>query len=103
MQKKKKNRYSWPPRNLRYDWFKTILGNKPADYQLLVTAHHLDDNIETMLMHFFRGTGIAGLTGIPEKNEQVIRPLLSVSKIDFKDFAVSNNLKWVEDSSNAFR
>ncbi len=88
-------------RNLRYAWFKTLLGNKPGDYQWLVTAHHLEDNIETLLMHFFRGTGITGLTGIPERNEKVIRPLLSVSKNSIKDFAVSKNLKWVEDSSNA--
>ena len=88
-------------RNLRYAWFKTMLGNKPGDYQYLVTAHHLDDNIETLLMHFFRGTGIIGLTGIPEKNEYLIRPLLSVSKNSIHVFAVSENLKWVEDSSNS--
>ncbi len=54
-----------------------------------------------MLMHFFRGTGIAGLTGMPEKNEKLIRPLLSFPKAVYKDFADSKNLQWVEDSSNA--
>ena len=98
---KEKESVQLAARNLRYAWFKTMLGNKPGDYQWLVTAHHLDDNIETLLMHFFRGTGITGLTGIPERNEKVIRPLLSVSKNTIKDFAVSKNLKWVEDSSNA--
>ena len=54
-------------RNLRYDWFKTMTGNDPSKFQFLLTAHHLDDQIETMLMHFFRGTGIAGLKGMPKK------------------------------------
>jgi tRNA(Ile)-lysidine synthase len=88
-------------RNLRYDWFKTFIGKSTGQFKFLLTAHHLDDNIETMLMHFFRGTGIAGLTGIPDKNDYIIRPLLSFSKNQLKEFASSHNLQWVEDSSNA--
>ncbi len=87
-------------RELRYNWFKSFIGRKPDKFQFLLTAHHLDDSIETMLMHFFRGTGISGLSGIPEKNEQVIRPLLSVSKNQLQTFASFYQLKWVEDSSN---
>ena len=97
---KEKQSIQLAARNLRYDWFRSLLGNAPEDYQFLLTAHHLDDNIETMLMHFFRGTGIHGLAGIPEKNERLIRPLLSVSKIILKDFATAHGLEWVEDSSN---
>ncbi|HKP32018.1 MAG TPA: tRNA lysidine(34) synthetase TilS, partial [Chitinophagaceae bacterium] len=55
-------------RNLRYQWFQEILATleQPA---WLLTAHHLDDNIETLLMNFFKGTGIAGLRGIlPKQN-----------------------------------
>jgi tRNA(Ile)-lysidine synthase len=88
-------------RNLRYNWFKTLMGRSPAQYHFLLTAHHLDDQIETMLMHFFRGTGISGLTGMPEKNDYLIRPLLQFSKSNLKEFALSKNLSWVEDSSNA--
>jgi tRNA(Ile)-lysidine synthase len=88
-------------RILRYEWFRTLMGKDKESFQFLFTAHHLDDNIETMLMHFFRGTGIAGLTGMPQKNEELIRPLLNISKIRLKDFATSQNLDWVEDSSNA--
>ena len=88
-------------RNLRYEWFGSLLGNQPENLQYLITAHHLDDNMETMLMHFFRGTGIAGLRGMPVRNEKIIRPLLSIPKHTLKDFAVANNLSWVEDSSNS--
>ena len=90
-------------RNLRYEWFKTFIGNNVDQYKFLLTAHHLDDNIETMLMHFFRGTGISGLTGMPEKNGHLIRPLLKISRKQLKEFALEQNLEWVEDSSNDVR
>jgi tRNA(Ile)-lysidine synthase len=87
-------------RNLRYEWFKTFLGKSVDQFKFLLTGHHLDDNIETMLMFFFRGTGISGLTGMPEKNEHLIRPLLKISRKRLKEFALDQNLEWVEDSSN---
>lgn len=67
----------------------------------LLTAHHLDDNIETMLMHFFRGTGIHGLRGMLPKQGHLVRPLLFARKQELKQFAVEHQLSWVEDSSNA--
>jgi tRNA(Ile)-lysidine synthase len=88
-------------RMLRYEWFRVLMGKDKELFQFLFTAHHLDDNIETMLMHFFRGTGITGLTGIPQKNEELIRPFLNISRSKLKEFANSQNLDWVEDSSNA--
>jgi tRNA(Ile)-lysidine synthase len=88
-------------RELRYEWFENFIGNGPDHFNFLLTAHHLDDNIETLLMHFFRGTGIAGLHGIPQKNKMIVRPLLSFSKESLRQFALSQNLDWVEDSSNA--
>jgi len=88
-------------RNLRYEWFKTFIGNRVDQYKFLLTGHHLDDNIETMLMYFFRGTGISGLTGMPEKNGHLIRPLLKISRKQLKEFALEQNLDWVEDSSNS--
>jgi tRNA(Ile)-lysidine synthase len=88
-------------RNLRYEWFKTFIGNKNEQYKFLLTGQHLDDNIETMLMYLFRGTGISGLTGMPDKNEHLIRPLLKISRKRLKEFALQQNLEWVEDSSNA--
>jgi tRNA(Ile)-lysidine synthase len=87
-------------RELRYRWFKEILERDPAHYRFILTAHHLDDNIETMLMHFFRGTGIAGLRGMPAKQGTLIRPLLGFPKSALRSFAEDQQLSWVEDSSN---
>lgn len=86
-------------RELRYSWFTELIKNEQAKFVL--TAHHMDDNIETMMMHFFRGTGIYGLRGILPKQGYIIRPLLFARKEDLKQFATENQLTWVEDSSNA--
>src|SRR5690606_463365 len=65
-------------RELRYNWFKQLCNDN--DFQFIATAHHLDDQAETFLINFARGTGIDGLVGIPEKNENIIRPLLNFSR-----------------------
>lgn len=89
-------------RNLRYEWFSNLLIElHPKQFNLLLTAHHRDDDIETVLMNFFKGTGIAGLRGILPKNGNIIRPLLFASKEIILSFACEQNLEWVEDSSNA--
>jgi len=88
-------------RELRYHWFEELIKEGKAKYT--VTAHHADDNIETLLMNFFRGTGVHGLTGIPERSSMAntIRPLLNFRKSELLEFANQNKLNWVEDSSNA--
>lgn len=72
-------------RKLRYDWFKTLMDKGPLPYRYLLTAHHLDDQIETVVMHFFRGTGIAGLIGMQEKRSRdpsfAVFPERSVKRI----------------------
>ena len=89
-------------RELRYSWFSELLTIdsrlKTTDY--LLTAHHLDDNIETMLMNLFKGTGISGLRGMLPKQGKIIRPLLFAKKEELLAFAKEHELKWVEDSSN---
>ncbi len=85
-------------RQLRYEWFDTLLSNEPARFVL--TAHQLDDNIETMLMNFFKGTGIAGMRGMLPKQGHVVRPLLFASRKQLAEFATEAGLGWVEDSSN---
>ncbi|WP_396151851.1 tRNA lysidine(34) synthetase TilS [Flavobacterium sp.] len=86
-------------RKLRYEWFYELLANENFDF--VATAHHLDDQLETFLIHFSRGTGLDGLTGIPSQNDKIIRPLLHFSRAEIETFAKENNLKWREDSSNA--
>ncbi|MEC5165448.1 tRNA(Ile)-lysidine synthase [Flavobacterium sp. PL11] len=86
-------------RELRYNWFYELLDTKKYDY--IVTAHHADDNLETFLINLSRGTGLDGLTGIPEQNEKIIRPLLEFSQQEIENYAAINTIQWREDSSNA--
>lgn len=67
----------------------------------IATAHHANDNIETLLINFFRGTGISGLHGILPKQNNIIRPLLFATKEQIVQYAADRQLSWVEDSSNA--
>ena len=68
--------------------------------QFLLTAHHANDNIETLLMSFFKGTGIKGLQGILPKQKKIVRPLLFAKREEILSFIKENNLDFVEDSSN---
>jgi tRNA(Ile)-lysidine synthase len=86
-------------RKLRYDWFQELLLSLGFDYVL--TAHHLDDNVETLLINFTRGAGLEGLTGIPAQNGNIIRPLLPFSRLEIENYALENKIQWREDSSNA--
>ncbi|MGB5171900.1 MAG: tRNA lysidine(34) synthetase TilS [Eudoraea sp.] len=85
-------------RELRYQWFAKLLDQ----YQLikLVTAHQSDDNLETFLINLSRGTGLDGLTGIPERNAFLSRPLLPFSRDDIMAYAQKEHLQWREDLSN---
>ena len=85
-------------RTLRYEWFTELLGSKNYDY--LLTAHHLDDALETFLINLSRGTGIDGLKGIPAQNERIIRPLLPFSQEVIMAYANEHGISWREDSSN---
>lgn len=88
-------------RELRYEWFRELLNNKENRLDVLLTAHHLGDAVETSLMNYFKGTGIAGLRSILPKQEKIVRPLLFTGRKRIGEFAAANDLKWVEDSSNA--
>ena len=83
-------------RELRYKWFDELLVN----YDYVLTAHHLDDQLETFLINLSRGSGLEGLMGIPAINDKKIRPLLSFSKDQILNYATTNKIKWREDSSN---
>ena len=85
-------------RNLRYknlsEYGSQIKASK------IVTAHNLEDNTETVLLNLFRGTGLKGASGIPIRRDNIIRPLLSVSKVDIIKYLESNKFEFRIDSSN---
>lgn len=99
-------------RELRYGWFEEIVNRESAivnrqsalpivgNARYILTAHHLDDNIETVLMKFSKGTGVAGMRGILPKQGKIVRPLLFAKKEELLEFAQEHQLAWVEDSSN---
>ena len=97
--KEKKISIQMAARNLRYKWFNKIIKNNK--YHYLVTGHHNDDNIETILFNFIKTTGYKGIGGIPKLKNNIIRPLIDLSKNDLLIFAKKNNLVWREDESNA--
>lgn len=94
-------------RELRYNWFNEVIDSESFTGNIdnkkigkILTAHHADDNVETLLMNFFKGTGIAGMRGILPGQGRLVRPLLFAGKAELAAFAIANNLTFVEDSSN---
>ena len=88
-------------RELRYSWFEEL--SKELNVKHILTAHHLDDSLETFLINLSRGSGIDGLLGIPEVNDTVYRPLLIFKKDEILSYAKENKISWREDSSNRKR
>ncbi len=86
-------------RDLRYAWFEAL--RNEHEYAAVLTAHHADDVAETMLINLSRGTGIAGLHGIPERNGYLIRPLLFATRKQLLDYANEHGIVWREDASNS--
>lgn len=86
-------------RNLRYEFFFSILDKEKIDF--IVTAHHLNDELETFLINLSRGSGIRGLSGIPASENRIFRPLLDYSKKEIYSFAEENDIPFREDESNA--
>ena len=85
-------------RELRYEWFYDLVDKNKFDY--IVTAHHFNDSLETVLFNIARGTGISGLKGIPKKQNRLIRPLLNFTKNQILEFAKKNKIEFREDISN---
>ena len=85
-------------RQLRYDWFNKIKNEYNCDF--IVTAHHTDDSVETVLMNLIKGTGFQGLHGIKPKQTHLIRPMLNFTKKSILAYAKKNSIAYREDSSN---
>lgn len=86
-------------RMLRYDWFEQLLITQ-SHLKWVLTAHHQEDDAETIAMNFFRGTGLKGLMGIPAISGNILRPLLSVSQQELRTYATDHGINFVTDSSN---
>lgn len=83
-------------RDLRYQWLEKIRAEN--NYQYIALAHHQNDVVETILLNLVRGTGIAGLHGILEKNGKIIRPMLFLSR---EEIDALSSFEFREDSSNS--
>lgn len=85
-------------RELRYTFFKEI--QKKEKLEFLVTAHHLNDQLETFIINLSKASGINGLSGIPSNDNYILRPLLNFSKKEIYQFAEDNTIEFREDLSN---
>lgn len=85
-------------RELRYTFFKEIRERENLDF--LVTAHHLNDQLETFIINLSKASGIKGLSGIPAADHNILRPLLSFTKEEIYRFAEEHSIEYREDLSN---
>ncbi len=85
-------------RELRYDFFKRLKSEFSYDY--IAMAHHADDMAETILINLGRGSGIAGMKGMPVFKNDIIRPLISISRKEIENYAAKNIVKYRDDLTN---
>ncbi|ALR31488.1 tRNA(Ile)-lysidine synthetase [Chryseobacterium sp. IHB B 17019] len=85
-------------RELRYRFFKQV--QQDENLEFLVTAHHLNDQLETFIINLSKASGINGLSGIPTNDNNILRPLLNFTKEEIYAFAKENNIEYREDLSN---
>ena len=85
-------------REIRFSFFNEILSKYNFDF--ILTAHHLDDNIETIFLNISRGKKISVFSGMNVVNDNIIKPLLFIEKKDILNYAKQNNVLWREDKSN---
>ena len=86
-------------RDLRYTFLEQTADRVGAG--VIATAHNADDNVETLLLHLVRGSGLQGLTGIPPRRGEVVRPLLTTSRAEIMDYLEEHHIPHREDSSNS--
>ncbi len=85
-------------RDLRYTWFDSLMQEHGFDF--LAVAHNLNDSVETFFINVLRGTGIQGLSGIPKKNGNIIRPLIGFTRREIAEYTKKENIPFRVDSSN---
>ena len=87
-------------RTLRYAFLRRE-AEKLGQHIRIYTAHHADDNAETILFNLIRGTGVAGLAGMAYQQNGIYRPLLDVTRAELADYAADHHIPHVEDATNA--
>lgn len=85
-------------RKERYAFLRRIKAQTKADY--ILTGHHADDQVETILLHFVRGSGLHGLTGLQEAHDDILRPLLNYSKQDILSYCRKCKIPYRIDTTN---
>lgn len=85
-------------RDLRYAWFREVF--ETHAYDAVLTAHHADDQLETLFLRLSRGSGLEGLGGIQDKNGLLVRPMLPFFKEELIAYAKKKKLTWRTDTSN---
>ena len=85
-------------RELRYEFFEDL--SKKININYILTAHHMNDSMESFFINLSRGSGIDGLIGIPENNGKILRPFINFEKTEILKYAKKNKIKWREDASN---
>lgn len=85
-------------RDKRYEFMEKIRKKYKASF--IVTAHHQDDDFESMMLHFFRGTRVKGLSGMKLQRDNILRPLLYTSRKEIDDYVKENEIPYREDPSN---
>jgi tRNA(Ile)-lysidine synthase len=85
-------------RDARYGFFRAIAAEN--NYQKIGVAHTLDDQVETFILRMLKGTGLKGLSAIPVKRDNIVRPLLNITRAEIEEYARVHTVAFVDDSSN---
>lgn len=85
-------------RKARYEFFEKLANEHKIKW--ILTAHHADDNLETILLNLTRGANISGLTGIPQLHKNIFRPLLTITKKEIISYLKAKKLPFIIDKSN---
>lgn len=83
-------------RRIRYEFFNELSGEAGK----IATAHTLSDNTETILFNIIRGTGLKGIIGIPRTRNNIIRPIIDITRQQVEEYCSQNNIEYVTDSTN---
>lgn len=83
-------------RRIRYEFFNELSGKDGK----IATAHTLSDNTETILFNIIRGTGLKGIIGIPRTRNNIIRPIIDITRQQVEQYCSENNIEYVTDSTN---